>query len=51
MLLDGDDAALQAYLEGDRTTELVVGYYRRLGLGGALDEMTAGCTESRTPSA
>src|SRR4051794_30712098 len=32
MLLDGDRRALRAYLEGDRTSELVVRYYRRLGV-------------------
>ena len=43
MLLDGDDAALQAYLDGDRTTELVAGYYRKLGLEAALSEMNTRC--------
>lgn len=42
MLLDGDEAGLGAYLGGDRTTELVVRYYRRLGLDAVLDEMNAG---------
>jgi hypothetical protein len=51
MLLDGDDAALRAYLDGDRKTDLVARYYRRLGLEGALEEMKADCTEMLTPSA
>lgn len=42
MLLDGDDAALRAYLNGDRTTELVARYFRRLGLQVVLDEMNVG---------
>jgi hypothetical protein len=41
MLLDGDDAALRAYLDGARLTEPVAGYYRRLGLEAVLDEMKA----------
>ncbi|HEX3949672.1 MAG TPA: hypothetical protein VHW95_07475 [Steroidobacteraceae bacterium] len=39
MLLDGDRAALRAYLDGVRTVEPVAGYYRRLGLELVLDEM------------
>ena len=30
MLLDGDDAALEAYASGDRTSELVVRYFDAL---------------------
>lgn len=41
MLLDGDDDALNSYLNGDRATELVARYYRRLGLQVVLDEMNA----------
>lgn len=33
MLLDGDQAALQAYLRGDRTSPAVVAYFEREGLG------------------
>src|SRR3954452_1330101 len=33
MLLDGDDAALAAYLAGDRSGARVVAYYQRAGLG------------------
>ena len=33
MLLDGDRAALQAYLQGDRTSPAVVAYFDREGLG------------------
>jgi hypothetical protein len=32
MFLDADEAALRAYHAGDRSSEIVVGYYRRLGL-------------------
>ncbi len=32
MLLDGDRAALQAYLAGDRSSESVVKYFRRHGI-------------------
>jgi hypothetical protein len=40
MLLDGDDGVLRAYLSGDRPTELVARYYRRVGLQAVLDEMS-----------
>jgi hypothetical protein len=33
MFLDGDLRALRAYHAGDRTSELVVSYFRRPGLG------------------
>jgi hypothetical protein len=33
MFLDGDLRALRAYHAGDRTSELVVSYFRRAGLG------------------
>jgi hypothetical protein len=32
MFLDADESALRAYHAGDRSSEIVVGYYRRLGL-------------------
>jgi hypothetical protein len=32
MYLDGDTRALAAYLQGDRESELVVGYFARYGL-------------------
>jgi hypothetical protein len=32
MYLDGDAKALAAYLQGDRESELVVGYFERCGL-------------------
>ena len=38
MFLDGDDAALAAYLDGDRTSARVVAYYQRAGLGRLLRE-------------
>jgi hypothetical protein len=33
MFLDGDQRALRAYHSGDRTSELVAGYFERTGLG------------------
>ena len=33
MVLDGNQDALSAYLAGERRSELIAGYYRRLGLG------------------
>jgi hypothetical protein len=32
MFLDGDQGALRAYLAGDRSSELVRGYFGRFGL-------------------
>jgi hypothetical protein len=32
MLLDSDARALKAYLEGDRSSELVLGYFSRAGI-------------------
>jgi hypothetical protein len=46
MLLDGDDAALRAYLDGVRTTEPVAIYFRKLGLEAVLEEMKAGATRA-----
>jgi hypothetical protein len=46
MLLDGDDGALRAYLDGIRTAEPVAVYYRRLGLEAVFDEMKAGATRT-----
>ena len=40
MHMDGDAAALNAYQAGDRTTEIDVGYYKRLGLSHLLTEGT-----------
>jgi hypothetical protein len=37
MLLDGNQDALSAYLAGERRSEPVAGYYRRLGLGRLLN--------------
>jgi hypothetical protein len=33
MFLDGDVKALRAYHAGDRTSELVLSYFRRVGIG------------------
>jgi hypothetical protein len=46
MFLDGDDAALRAYLEGVRLEEPVASYYRRLGLDAVLDEMKAAASRA-----
>jgi hypothetical protein len=46
MFLDGDDAALRAYLDGVRLEEPVAGYYRRLGLEALLDEMKAAASRA-----
>jgi hypothetical protein len=32
MHLDGDEAALGAYLDGDRASTIVMGYFARAGL-------------------
>src|SRR5207302_334011 len=41
MHLDGDRAALRAYHSGDRTSELVVAYFRRFDLARELAEALA----------
>lgn len=37
MFLDGDQRALRAYHAGDRTSELIAGYFERSGLGDLVD--------------
>jgi hypothetical protein len=46
MLLDGNEPALRAYLDGDRMSEVVASYYRKLGLEAALSEMSGSCCGS-----
>jgi hypothetical protein len=37
MLLDGQERALRAYHAGDRLTDLVAGYFARVGLAEMVD--------------
>jgi hypothetical protein len=47
MFLDGDRAALKAYLEGDRTSRAVVGYFERQRVPLPRPERTTGhCREA-----
>jgi hypothetical protein len=38
MVIDGDELALKAYLAGERQSEPVASYYRKVGLGHLLQE-------------
>jgi hypothetical protein len=44
MFLDGDEVALAAYKEGDRSGDRVVAYFRREGLEGLLEKRRAPCS-------
>ena len=48
MLLDGDQAALEAYLWGDRTSPAVVAYFNREGLGRLIRMWTSKSEMSET---